>query len=384
LNTHAQWSQVCDHFPDYPMVALWARTQWSERRPHEITWARRGHEMGTEWARNKNAHMKWAFAVSGHRSLFGCAGTQPHLLHTSVRRHRPSNQKAFPATYAIARAPDRVRILRLNGDYVRRVQWAIDTPIFKAGSARHWLADTTQTSIKSSTCGALLCRCLHRLVVERRHSGASRDEHPQRAGTGPLRGSWCRGPLLLRVVRMNRASASLSRPAAPGAATDSCNGFPAVSRPDARILVLGTLPGQRSLACGEYYAHPRNQFWRIASELLGVSIDLPYEARLQHLLDRHIALWDVCAAARRPGSLDARIEAASVVPNDFAVFFAAHPEIIRVCLNGQHASKLYQRLILRTLPDHLRSAGITLPSTSPANASVPFEDKRRAWAKALL
>jgi len=186
------------------------------------------------------------------------------------------------------------------------------------------------------------------------------------------------------IMRMNRAAASLSRPAAPGAATDSSNGFPAVSRPDARILVLGTLPSQRSLACGEYYAHPRNQFWRIASELLGVSIDLPYEARLQHLLDRHIALWDVCAAASRPGSLDARIEAVSVVPNDFAAFFATHPEIVRVCLNGQHASKLYQRLILRTLPDHLRFAGITLPSTSPANASIPFEDKLRAWAKALL
>jgi hypoxanthine-DNA glycosylase len=156
-----------------------------------------------------------------------------------------------------------------------------------------------------------------------------------------------------------------------------------VSRPDARILVLGTLPGQRSLACGEYYAHPRNQFWRIASDLLGMPIGMPYEARLQHLLDRRIALWDVCAAAQRPGSLDARIEAASVVPNDFAAFFAAHPEIVRVCLNGQHASKLYRRLVLNTLPDRLRSACITLPSTSPAHAAVSFEDKQRAWAEAL-
>ena len=91
------------------------------------------------------------------------------------------------------------------------------------------------------------------------------------------------------------------------------DGLAAVSRPDVRILVLGTLPGQRSLACGEYYARPRNQFWRIACEVLGAPIDLPYEAGLQLLLDRGIALWDVCAAAQRPGSLDSSIDAASVV-----------------------------------------------------------------------
>ncbi|HSV83297.1 MAG TPA: DNA-deoxyinosine glycosylase [Ramlibacter sp.] len=157
-----------------------------------------------------------------------------------------------------------------------------------------------------------------------------------------------------------------------------------MSRPDARILVLGTLPGVRSLACGEYYAHPRNQFWRIASDLLGVPVDMSYQARLQHLLERRIALWDVCAAAQRQGSLDARIETATIVPNGFVEFFAAHPEIVRVCLNGQHASKLFQRLVLRTLPERIQSACVTLPSTSPANASISFEEKRRAWAQALL
>ena len=179
---------------------------------------------------------------------------------------------------------------------------------------------------------------------------------------------------------MPRTTASPSLQSLPGDPLEISEGFPAVAREDARILVLGSLPGQRSLACGEYYAHPRNHFWRIASEVLGVPLDAPYESRLRHLLDRRVALWDVCAAARRRGSLDADMEAASVVPNDFAAFFAAHPGIERVCLNGQHAARLYQRLVLPTLPERLRTAWTALPSTSPAHAAVSFEEKRRAWA----
>ena len=162
------------------------------------------------------------------------------------------------------------------------------------------------------------------------------------------------------------------------------DGFAAVSRPDARILVLGTLPGQASLAAGEYYGHPRNQFWRIVCDVLGASVDLPYEGRLRLLLDHGVALWDVCAAAHRPGSLDSSIDGATVVANDFGGFLAAHPGIIRVCLNGQQAVKLYQRHVVKTLPEHLKNAWVALPSTSPANAGVPFEAKRRAWQAALL
>ena len=161
-------------------------------------------------------------------------------------------------------------------------------------------------------------------------------------------------------------------------------GFAAISGPDARILVLGTLPGQASLAAGEYYAHPRNQFWRIVCDVLGAPVDVPYEARLHLLLDRGIALWDVCAAAHRPGSLDSSIEGGTVVANDFGAFLAANRGIVRVCLNGQQAAKLYQRLVVKTLPEHLKNAWVALPSTSPANAGVPFEAKLRAWQAALL
>ncbi|TFZ03082.1 DNA-deoxyinosine glycosylase [Ramlibacter henchirensis] len=160
--------------------------------------------------------------------------------------------------------------------------------------------------------------------------------------------------------------------------------FHVISRSDARILVLGTLPGERSLACGEYYAHPQNRFWMIVGEVLGFDPLGPYETRVKQLFDHRIALWDVCAAAERPGSLDASIRSASVMPNDFSAFFAGHPGIVRVCFNGQHAAKLFQRLVRETLPTDVRSEWVTLPSTSPANASVSLEEKRRAWSQALL
>lgn len=109
----------------------------------------------------------------------------------------------------------------------------------------------------------------------------------------------------------------------------------------------------------------------------------PYEERVKQVLDHRIALWDVCAAAQRPGSLDASIRTGTVVPNDFTAFFAEHPEIVRVCFNGQEAAKLFLRLVRGNLPTDLRCEWVTLPSTSPANAAIPFEEKRRLWAQAL-
>ena len=83
--------------------------------------------------------------------------------------------------------------------------------------------------------------------------------------------------------------------------------FPPIADPDARLLILGSLPGQESLRQQQYYAHPRNAFWRVMEAVLGIPTDTPYPQRCQALMDAGIALWDVCASARRPGSLDGAI-----------------------------------------------------------------------------
>jgi len=108
-----------------------------------------------------------------------------------------------------------------------------------------------------------------------------------------------------------------------GACDLASAGLLPVANGSARILILGTLPGQMSLIMQQYYAQPRNAFWKLMGELLGAGPDLPYPERLQRLLDAGVALWDVCEAATRPGSLDASINGATVVANNFATS-AAH------------------------------------------------------------
>ena len=161
-------------------------------------------------------------------------------------------------------------------------------------------------------------------------------------------------------------------------------GFPPIADAHARILILGSLPGQESLRQQQYYAHASNAFWKIMGRLFGAGPGLPYEERALRLVRNKIALWDVCAAAQRPGSLDAAIIHSSVVPNDFAAFFEAHPEIGLICFNGGKAADLYRRLVLPDLPAAgraLRTA--TLPSTSPAHAAMSFEEKLTCWAGVL-
>jgi TDG/mug DNA glycosylase family protein len=161
-------------------------------------------------------------------------------------------------------------------------------------------------------------------------------------------------------------------------------GFAPVARADARVLVLGSLPGQMSLARQQYYAQPRNAFWKITGELFGFDPSLDYDSRLRALVTHRVALWDTCAAAVRPGSLDARILRASVVPNDFAPFLQAHPLIRRLCFNGATAAALFERLVLPTLPERLQALPrVRLPSTSPAHAGMSLARKLEAWREAL-
>lgn len=161
---------------------------------------------------------------------------------------------------------------------------------------------------------------------------------------------------------------------------DPSEGFAPVARDDARVLILGSLPGRRSLDAHEYYAHPQNAFWNIMSELYGISGTYPDRCRL--LMDAGIALWDVLRSSLRPGSLDSNIQLDSAIANDFESFLSTHSCIERILFNGRKAEQMFQRLV--ELPDNreLRLQG--LPSTSPAYASMRFSGKLDAWRKGLM
>ncbi|MDE2347494.1 MAG: DNA-deoxyinosine glycosylase [Gammaproteobacteria bacterium] len=166
--------------------------------------------------------------------------------------------------------------------------------------------------------------------------------------------------------------------------SDAAVGFAPVADAAARVLILGTLPGRVSLARREYYAQHRNAFWPIMGVLYGAGPEIPYPQRLQRLCAARVALWDVCAAATRPGSLDSAIDPRSVVPNDFSAFFAAHPRIAILCFNGAAAESMFRRLVSPTLgaaPSRFELR--RLPSTSAANASLCHERKLAAWTVGL-
>lgn len=147
-----------------------------------------------------------------------------------------------------------------------------------------------------------------------------------------------------------------------------------------RVLVLGSMPGRVSLRAGEYYAHPRNLFWPLMGELLGVDPRAPYAERVGQLLERGVALWDVLHACTRHSSLDSHIVSGSMVPNDFGALFARHPALRTVCFNGAKAADVFAKAVLPGLGALAGELALhRLPSTSPANASIPYLRKRAAW-----
>lgn len=161
-------------------------------------------------------------------------------------------------------------------------------------------------------------------------------------------------------------------------ASPTVHSFPPLVADRPQVLILGNMPGVMSLEQHRYYAHPRNAFWRITAELFGFDAHAPYEERVCRLTDAGVAVWDVLASCRRVGSLDAAVEPASMVANDFDAFFAAHPSIERVYFNGAAAAKNYRRLVRTThSPDT-----VPLPSTSPAH-TAPFATKLTAWRQII-
>lgn len=149
--------------------------------------------------------------------------------------------------------------------------------------------------------------------------------------------------------------------------------FPPVVDERTRVLVLGSLPGEESLARGQYYANPRNQFWRLMEGVTGSAlVPLPYEARLAALLERGIGLWDTIGSARREGSLDGAIRGHSA--NDLTELADGLPELRAVGFNGGKSAALGSR----QLAGRPSLALLTLPSSSPTFI-LPFEGKLASW-----
>lgn len=162
------------------------------------------------------------------------------------------------------------------------------------------------------------------------------------------------------------------------------HGFPPIADARARVLILGSLPGRRSLEMQQYYAQPQNAFWRIMGKLFGAEPDLPYAARIDTLCARGVAVWDVLASGEREGSLDSAIVPASIVVNDFSRFFAEHRAIRLICFNGNTAAGLFRRRVRPVLAaEPAAIETLVLPSTSPAYAGLRFEQKLARWAAAL-
>lgn len=150
--------------------------------------------------------------------------------------------------------------------------------------------------------------------------------------------------------------------------------FPPVIAPDTRVLILGSLPGERSLAERRYYAHPQNRFWQLVGTVIGRDLAaLDYDARLAALLAARVGLWDVVGSARRSGSLDAAIREAQ--PNPLGALVASLPDLRAVAFNGATAARIGAALLASAGP-----ALVPLPSSSPAYAAMPADEKARRWA----
>ena len=150
------------------------------------------------------------------------------------------------------------------------------------------------------------------------------------------------------------------------------DGLPAIAGVDARVLILGSFPSERSLAADQYYANRRNQFWPIMASLFGFDADAPYEERIEAVQRHGIALWDVIASCRRAGSMDNKIDRKSLAVNDFAAFLDEHRGIDRVFVNGLTALELFERHVETALPV------VRLPSSSGA-LPMSLADKLERW-----
>jgi TDG/mug DNA glycosylase family protein len=144
-----------------------------------------------------------------------------------------------------------------------------------------------------------------------------------------------------------------------------------------RVMVLGSLPGDASLAVGQYYAHPRNQFWRLLSDISGgICYRCLMTDKMQQVQQMPLIVWDVVAEAKRQGSLDSAIREAAI--RDIAALLRLHPSVMQVWFNGGQAAKWGQKSLQAA---QMSIVSVVLPSSSPAH-TMAYELKKQQWQQA--
>lgn len=149
--------------------------------------------------------------------------------------------------------------------------------------------------------------------------------------------------------------------------------FAPISNNEANILILGTMPGTKSLELNQYYGHNQNNFWKFMFAIFNEDFSNDYETKKVLLQKNKIALWDVLQFCDRVGSLDSAIK--NEIANDFETFLKQHPNIKTILFNGQKAAAFFKKYVQIKNTYQL----ITLPSTSPANAAKTYQSKLEEW-----
>ena len=160
--------------------------------------------------------------------------------------------------------------------------------------------------------------------------------------------------------------------------THTKTSFKPISNLDTTILILGTIPGDKSLEIGEYYGNSRNRFWKIISTITNNELPLTYSDKKTLLLKSQIGIWDVAYKANRKGSLDNDIK--DEKPNDLKNFIAKHNQLKVIGFNGKKSEALFDKYFERK--SDLKY--ISLPSTSPANTGIDFENLCKKWRQILI
>ncbi len=248
-----------------------------------------------------------------------------------------------------------------------------------------------KSSFTQSEANAIIALIRRKVVVDRNEQKRLRDKIRALGfyasdfgiGGGYTEHDFLRAVTIIGGIQHIDPENGISRLPSPSLTNDSKGNirkfsFPPISKPDANILILGTMPGERSLALNQYYGHGGNQFWKIMFQCFAKPFSEDYEVKKQLLLDNKIALWDVLQHCERVGSSDNAI--LEEFPNNFKLFFEKHPDIRTIMFNGNNAAEYYQKHIGMDSGYDF----VVLPSTSPANTWSTREEKYEKWSSVLL